>query len=83
MTISWRKEWFDYVKTIRKKESRKIKKECSHKMAMNLASQTRANYKLKLQRKLARKEKQKKKICKIEDKTKKNTMESENRDQKI
>jgi hypothetical protein len=80
MTISWRKEWFEYVKTIRKKESRKIKKECSHKMAMNLASQTWANYKLKLQRKLVRKEKQKKKTTIIEDKTKKNNVEVENRD---
>ena len=51
---SWRKEWFSYVKAIRKKQTRKTKTECTHKMAMNLASQTWPDYKIKLQRKYAR-----------------------------
>ena len=54
---SWRKEWFDYVRAVRKKETRKTKKECTHKNAMNIASQTWANYKIKLQRKYAREKK--------------------------
>ena len=62
---SWRKEWFDYVRAVRKKETRKTKKECTHKTAMNIASQTWANYKIKLQRKYAR---QKKKCIPIENK---------------
>ncbi len=61
---SWRKEWFDYVRAVRKKETRKTKKECTHKNAMNQASQTWVNYKIKLQRKYAR---QKKKIITIEN----------------
>jgi hypothetical protein len=61
---SWRKEWFDYVRAVRKKETRKTKKECTHKNAMNIASQTWANYKIKLQRKYAR---QKKKSIPIEN----------------
>lgn len=61
---SWRKEWFDYVRAVRKKETRKTKKECTHKTAMNIASQTWANYKIKLQRKYAR---QKKKRIPIEN----------------
>ena len=63
MTTSWRKEWFDYVRSVRKKVARQTKKECTHKQAMNIASQTWSSYKIKLQRKYAR---QNKKITKNE-----------------
>lgn len=54
MTTSWRKEWFDYVRMIRKRESRKSKQACDHKKAMNLASLTWGDYKLKLKKKYER-----------------------------
>ena len=63
-TTSWRKEWFNYVRAIRKKQTRKTKKECSHKTAMNLASQSWADYKIKLQRKFARQKRKDEKTIK-------------------
>ena len=56
-----RKEWFEYVRTIRDKENRKRKrvdkknyKQCSHKEAMSLASPSWAKEKAKILRKRAK-----------------------------
>ena len=56
----WRKEWFAYVKNIREKEQRKLKKtkgkdaKVSHRSAMAKASESWPAYKLKMQKKMAR-----------------------------
>ena len=48
---SWRKQWFEWVKLVRKKETRRNKKECSHREAMNIASKTWPAQKIKLKKK--------------------------------
>ena len=59
----WRKRWFDYVREVRKKESKKLKKNLSHREAMAIASVKWPSVKLKQQKKLAR---QKRKEAKCE-----------------
>jgi len=53
----WRKRWFDYVREVRKKQSKKLKKNLSHKEAMSIASQNWPTVKLKQQKKIARQKK--------------------------
>ena len=66
-----RKEWFQYVRTVRERENRKRKradkknyKECSHKEAMSLASISWAKEKAKI---LKRQRKTKAKVTDSEE----------------
>ena len=61
-----RKNWFDYVASIRKKESKKSKEPCSHRKAMSVASQSWPSQKLKLQRKVEREKRKAAKVKKTE-----------------
>ena len=63
METSWRKKWFDYVKEVRKKQSKKLKKQLTHREAMSIASKEWPNQKLKMQKKLARLERKKTKCA--------------------
>ena len=54
METSWRKKWFDYVKEVRTKQSKKLKKQLTHREAMAIASKEWPNRKLKMQKRLAR-----------------------------
>ena len=49
-----RKQWFEYVSKVRRKEARKTKKDCSHREAMKLAASTWPAEKVKLQNKAKR-----------------------------
>ena len=60
---SWRKQWFEYVKLIRGRESRRTKKPVSHREAMNIASKTWPAQKLKIKKKH---ERQKRKEARLE-----------------
>ena len=57
---SLRSEWFDYVRKVRKKNSKRDKP-CSHTEAMKIASQTWPAVKLKLEKRRKREEKKREK----------------------
>ena len=57
---SLRSEWFDYVRKVRKKNSKRDKP-CSQTEAMKIASQTWPAVKLKLEKKRKREEKKREK----------------------
>ena len=66
---SLRSEWFEYVKKIRKKNSKKDKP-CSHTEAMKIASQSWAAVKQKLEKKRKRDKKKQEKQKLVLKKTK-------------
>ena len=66
---SLRSEWFEYVKKVRKKNSKKDKL-CSHTEAMKIASQTWAAVKLKLEKKRKREQKKQEKQNPVQKKQK-------------
>ena len=76
---SLRSEWFEYVKKIRKKNSKKDKP-CSHTEAMKIASQSWAAVKLKLEKKRKRDQKKQEKqklVLKKQKFTNENTEKNE------
>ena len=57
--MNWRTQWFEYVKEVRRKQSKKQKKNLTHREAMNLASVSWPAQKLKIKKKLERAERKK------------------------
>lgn len=66
---SLRSEWFDYVRKIRKKNSKRDKP-CSHTEAMKIASQSWAAVKSKLEKKRKREQKKQEKEKLVQKKQK-------------
>ena len=73
---SLRSEWFDYVRKVRKKNSKRDKP-CSHTEAMKIASQSWAAVKLKLEKKRKREEKKQEKQKLVQKKQKVNNEKTE------
>jgi len=66
---SLRSEWFDYVRKVRKKNSKRDKP-CSHTDAMKIASETWPSVKLKLEKKRKREERKREKEGLVQKKPK-------------
>ena len=64
MTTNMRKEWFEYVAKIRKKQTRKMKINVSHREAMKLAAQSWPAEKAKLLNRLKRAQRKADKLSK-------------------
>ena len=73
---SLRSEWFDYVRKVRKKNSKRDKP-CSHTEAMKIASASWAAVKLKLEKKRKREEKKQEKTKLVQKKQKVNNEKTE------